>query len=104
MSAEAAAQGAAGAVVPDRGQAPMSSPPRNRHLQDIFFGRIRKAKAPVTIFLVNGVKLQGVVAGFDSHSILLRRDDHSQLVYKHAIATVMPSGRIRLLAQEDGAA
>jgi len=51
---------------------------------------------PVTIFLVSGVKLQGVITWFDSFCILLRRDNHSQLVYKHAISTVMPGQPIQL--------
>jgi len=56
----------------------------------------RKNKVPVTIFLINGVKLQGVVSSFDNFSLLLRRDGHVQLVYKHAVSTVMPSTVIRL--------
>lgn len=57
---------------------------------------------PVTMFLVNGVKLQGVITWFDNFSVLLRRDGMVQLVYKHAISTIMPSGPIQLLDQ-DGA-
>ena len=57
---------------------------------------IRKNKMPVTVFLVNGVKLQGIVTWFDNFSVLLRRDAHSQLVYKHAISTVMPAGPVQL--------
>lgn len=60
-------------------------------LQDAFLNHLRKNKIPTTIFLVNGVKLQGVITSFDNFSILLRRDGHAQLVYKHAISTVMPS-------------
>lgn len=63
---------------------------KGNNLQDDFLNQIRKTKAPVTIFLVNGVKLQGAITSFDSYSILLRRDATSQLVYKHAISTVMP--------------
>ena len=59
-------------------------------LQDQFLNSIRKSKAPVTIFLVKGVKLQGIVTWFDPFSLLLRRDGNSQLVYKHAISTIMP--------------
>lgn len=59
-------------------------------LQDQFLNSIRKSKAPVTIFLVKGVKLQGVVTWFDPFSLLLRRDGNAQLVYKHAISTIMP--------------
>ncbi|NHN84702.1 RNA chaperone Hfq [Acetobacter musti] len=64
------------------------SPAQN--VQDVFLGHVRRGKAPVTIFLVNGVKLQGVISWFDSDTVLLRRDGHTQLVYKHAISTVMP--------------
>ena len=60
-------------------------------LQDQFLNSIRRAKIPATIFLVKGVKLQGIVTWFDAFSLLLRRDGASQLVYKHAISTIMPA-------------
>ncbi len=66
---------------------------KSQSVQDVFLNNIRKNKMPVTIFLVNGVKLQGIVTWFDNFSVLLRRDAHSQLVYKHAISTIMPAGR-----------
>jgi len=69
-------------------------------VQDVFLNNIRKHKIPVTIFLVNGVKLQGIVTWFDNFSVLLRRDAHSQLVYKHAISTIMPGGPISLFEEE----
>lgn len=59
-------------------------------LQDLFLNTLRKSKTPVTMFLVKGVKLQGVITWFDNFSVLLRRDGQSQLVYKHAISTIMP--------------
>ncbi len=62
-----------------------------QNLQDTFLNHVRKQKVPVTVFLVNGVKLQGVITWFDNFCVLLRRDGQSQLVYKHAISTVMPS-------------
>ncbi|WP_308516890.1 RNA chaperone Hfq [Sphingomonas flavescens] len=64
---------------------------RSLSLQDQFLNSLRRAKAPVTIFLVKGVKLQGVVTWFDAFSLLLRRDGTMQLLYKHAISTIMPS-------------
>ena len=67
-----------------------------QNVQDVFLNHIRKGKIPVTVFLINGVKLQGIVTWFDNFSVLLRRDAHSQLVYKHAISTVMPAGPIQL--------
>jgi host factor-I protein len=63
---------------------------RQQSLQDVFLNHLRKGKIPVTMFLVKGVKLQGIVTWFDNFSILLRRDGQSQLVYKHAISTIMP--------------
>lgn len=65
-------------------------------VQDVFLNYIRKQKTPVTVFLVNGVKLQGIVTWFDNFSVLLRRDGHTQLVYKHAISTIMPSTPVQL--------
>ena len=59
---------------------------KQQNLQDVFLNGARKSKIPVTVFLMNGVKLQGVISWFDNFSILLRRDGHSQLVYKHAIS------------------
>ena len=64
---------------------------RSLSLQDHFLNNVRRAKLPVTIFLVKGVKLQGVITWFDPFSLLLRREGASQLVYKHAISTIMPS-------------
>ena len=79
---------------------------RSQNVQDVFLNHIRKNKTPVTVFLVNGVKLQGVITWFDNFSVLLRRDGHTQLVYKHAISTVMPSVQINLFepqAEGEGA-
>lgn len=67
-----------------------------QNVQDVFLNSVRKAKVPVTIFLVNGVKLQGNITWFDNFSVLLRRESHVQLVYKHAISTIMPSGPVSL--------
>ena len=67
---------------------------RQGNLQDAFLNLLRKEKTPVTMFLVKGVKLQGIVTWFDNFSILLRRDGQSQLVYKHAISTIMPGGPV----------
>src|SRR6266498_2062827 len=69
---------------------------KSQSVQDVFLNNIRKSKMPVTVFLVNGVKLQGIITWFDNFSVLLRRDAHSQLVYKHAISTIMPAGPLQL--------
>lgn len=71
-----------------------------QNLQDSFLNHVRKHKVPVTIFLVNGVKLQGVITWFDNFCLLLRRDAQSQLVYKHAISTIMPAAPIQLFDPE----
>lgn len=69
---------------------------KKQNLQDTFLNSVRRAKTPLTIFLVNGVKLQGVVSWFDNFCVLLRRDGQSQLVYKHAISTIMPAQPVQL--------
>ena len=69
---------------------------KTQNVQDVFLNHVRKSKTPVTVFLVNGVKLQGIITWFDNFSVLLRRDGHTQLVYKHAISTVMPGAPISL--------
>lgn len=74
---------------------------KNQKVQDVFLNKIRKDKMTVTVFLVNGVKLQGVVTWFDNFSLLLRRDSHVQLVYKHAISTIMPGGPLSLYDGEE---
>ena len=74
---------------------------KNQNLQDVFLNQLRKQKAPVTVFLVNGVKLQGIITWFDNFCVLLRRDGHSQLVYKHAISTVMPATPVSLYDEDD---
>ncbi len=71
------------------------------NLQDTFLNHLRKNKNPVTLFLVNGVKLQGIITWFDNFSVLLRRDAHSQLVYKHAISTIMPTNPVQLFDAEN---
>jgi len=75
---------------------------KSQNVQDVFLNHVRKLKMPVTVFLVNGVKLQGIITWFDNFSMLLRRDSHAQLVYKHAISTVMPSNPINLFEGKDG--
>jgi host factor-I protein len=66
------------------------------NLQDEFLNALRKNKTPTTVFLTNGVKLQGVVASFDNFSLLLRREAHTQLIYKHAISTIMPNAPMNM--------
>jgi host factor-I protein len=81
---------------PDAQQEAKNMSEKTQNVQDVFLNHLRKNKTPVTIFLVNGVKLQGIVTWFDNFSVLLRRDGHSQLVYKHAISTIMPVTPVQL--------
>ena len=74
---------------------------KKQNLQDTFLNSVRKTKTPLTIFLINGVKLQGIVSWFDNFCVLLRRDGQSQLVYKHAISTIMPAAPVQLYEQEE---
>lgn len=74
---------------------------KKQNLQDVFLNSVRKSKTPLTIFLVNGVKLQGVVTWFDNFCVLLRREGQVQLVYKHAISTIMPSQPVDLFDRDE---
>ena len=67
-----------------------------KNCQDIFLNNLRKDNISVTIFLSTGIKLQGLIYGFDNFSLLLKRDDHIQLIYKHSISTIMPNSSINL--------
>src|ERR1700730_2309238 len=69
---------------------------RAQNLQDTLLNHVRKTKTPLTIFLVNGVKLQGIVACFDNFCLLVRRDGNSQLVYEHAIYAIRAGAPIQL--------
>lgn len=77
---------------------------KNQNVQDVFLNHIRKTKTPVTVYLICGVKLQGIITWFDNFSMLLRRDGHTQLVYKHAVSTIMPATPLQLFDEETDAA
>ncbi len=64
-------------------------------IEDSFLATLCADKSPVTVFLLNGIKLQGILTSLDSVALLLRREDHVQLVYKHAIATIVPQASVR---------
>ena len=72
-----------------------------QNLQDSFLNQVRKSKISVTIFLINGVKLQGAITWFDNFCLLLRREGQSQLVYKHAISTIMPASSVSMYDGEN---
>ena len=71
------------------------------NLQDAFLNHVRRNKIPITVFLINGVKLQGIINFFDNFCILLRRDSNVQLVYKHAVSTIMPGEEISLFVEDE---
>jgi len=87
LTAKLKAPGTEAETPPPPAPAPIA---KGANLQDVFLNFLRREKLPVTMFLVKGVKLQGIVTWFDNFSILLRRDGQTQLVYKHAISTIMP--------------
>ena len=68
----------------------------NRDVENNFLGKLKESETSVTVFLVNGVKLQGIITWFDDATVLLRRDGHTQLIYKHAVSTIMPGEALDL--------
>ena len=72
-----------------------------QNVQDVFLNNVRKNKVNLTIYLMSGVKLEGIITWFDNFSILLKRDSNVQLVYKHAISTIMPIDKIQLFEESD---
>ena len=77
---------------------------RPQALQDTFLDHVRQHKVPVTVFLVSGIRLQGYVTRFDSYSVLLGRDRQAQLIYKHAISTIMPGEPVQIGQSDEPAA
>ena len=72
----------------------------SQNVQEDFLNDLKKNKVAVTVFLINGVKLQGIITWFDENSLLLRRDGHTQLIYKHAVSTIMPSTAVDIAIPE----
>ena len=73
----------------------------SQNVQEDFLNDLKKNKVSVTVFLINGVKLQGIITWFDENSLLLRRDGHTQLIYKHAVSTIMPSTAVDIAISEE---
>ena len=63
----------------------------SQNIENAFLDELKNKEVSVTVFLVNGVKLQGIITWFDDNTVLLRRDGFTQLIYKHSVSTVMPS-------------
>ena len=76
---------------------------QKNNLQDIFLTKVRKQSLPVTVFLMNGFQLRGVVTGFDSFTVVLDTDGKQQLIYKHAISTLVPPKPAELRLDGDAA-
>lgn len=74
---------------------------KGHNLQDMFLNTLKKEQTPVSIFLVNGIKLQGKIDSFDQYAIMLKSRDSQQLVYKHAISTIAPGKIIKLMSNEE---
>jgi len=74
---------------------------KQNNLQDIFLNQMRKQHESVTVFLVNGIKLQGIITWFDNYSMLLKRDGQIQLIYKHAVSTIMPVNTVDFNVEQD---
>ena len=74
---------------------------KGHSLQDPYLNTLRKERIPVSIYLVNGIKLQGQVESFDQFVVLLK-NSVSQMIYKHAISTVVPARNVRVFDEEDG--
>lgn len=72
----------------------------SQNVQEDFLNDLKKNKVSVTVFLINGVKLQGIITWFDENSLLLRRDGHTQLIYKHAVSTIIPSTAVDIAIPE----
>ena len=76
---------------------------KNLNLQDVFLNQARKERIPVTIFLVNGFQFRGMVKGFDNYTVILECDGKQELIYKHAISTIVPQKSIAILNSEEEA-
>jgi len=74
---------------------------KNLNLQDVFLNQIRKDGTPVTIFLLNGFQIKGFVRGFDNFTVVMDSDNKQQLIYKHAISTIIPLRPVNLNPEQD---
>ena len=66
------------------------------NLQDVFLNKARKENIGITVFLVNGYQMKGLVKGFDNYTLILESEDKQQMIYKHAISTIIPNNSINL--------
>ena len=76
---------------------------KTQNLQDVFMNQLRKERQQCTVFLVNGFQIRGVITGFDNFTVLIDSDGKQQLIYKHAISTIVPARSIKISPEEDPA-
>ncbi len=86
--------GAAGKAAPQKKE--LAEMQKTQNLQDIFLNQVRRDRSVVTMFLMNGFQLHGIVRGFDGFTVVLESDGKQQLIYKHAISTVVPPKAVEL--------
>ena len=77
---------------------------KKTNLQDLFLLRIRQDRLPVTLFLMNGFQMRGIVTGYDPFVVVLVSDGRQQVIYKHAISTIVPIRPVELREMEEGSA
>lgn len=82
-------------------QSTSASKMKNMNLQDVFLNQARKEKIPVTIFLTNGFQFKGTVMGFDNYIVILESDGRQNVVYKHAMSTIIPIRPVTLMDQKE---
>ena len=75
---------------------------KTNELQDLFLARASRAREPVTMFLMNGFQMRGLVRGFDNFVVILESDGVQKMVYKHAISTIIPQNRVELYQKREG--
>lgn len=85
---------------PDENTSHDGAKSKNINLQEIFLNSSRREKILITIFLTNGVQLKGIVKGFDSYVVILESDGKSNMIYKHAISTIIPSKNISIFSND----
>ena len=77
---------------------------QKNNLQDIFLTKVRKQSLPVTVFLMNGFQMRGIVTGYDPFVVVLDSDGRQQVIYKHAVSTIVPIRPVELREMEEGSA
>ena len=74
---------------------------KSPNLQDVFLASVRRTETPVTLFLMNGFQMRGLITGFDAFTVVLTSDGKQQIIYKHAISTIVPERPVPLMKEGD---